>query len=380
MRIVGVAWQGYALPFKTEYVTSQGRATAKYGLLVFLRSDDGLIGIGDASPVGPGDARQVMQLARLLEDLGPQIIGVHFALALGFAERDPLTELSALNGLPALAFGLETARFDLVGKAQGKSVAELLGGTPRDLVVNAVIASDDPAQASEEAAQAVTDGFGTLKLKVGQPDIQRDVALVSAVRQAAGPGAKLRIDPNQAWTAPQGVAALRRLAQFGLEYAEQPVAAQDLAGMAQVRRETGVPVAADEAMTSPQDVGRILRAQAADLFILKAARLGGLAASMEAAQAALLAGKPSVVTSSLESGVGLAASAHIASALSSHPFAHGLGTGLLYASDLLEQPLLPVKGTLHTPLGPGLGVRVDKAQLRRYAIDITGGLGLPAGV
>jgi len=215
---------------------------------------------------------------------------------------------------------------------------------------------------------------------VGQPDIQRDVALVSAVRQAAGPGAKLRIDPNQAWTAPQGVAALRRLAQFGLEYAEQPVAAQDLAGMAQVRRETGVPVAADEAMTSPQDVGRILRAQAADLFILKAARLGGLAASMEAAQAALLAGKPSVVTSSLESGVGLAASAHIASALSSHPFAHGLGTGLLYASDLLEQPLLPVKGTLHTPLGPGLGVRVDKAQLRRYAIDITGGLGLPAGV
>ncbi len=380
MRVVGVAWQGYGLPFRAPYVTSEGRAAMKYGLLVFLRGDGGLVGVGDASPVGPGNLSQVQQLVHLMEDLAPQIIGLPFALAPAIEEAKALTNLSALGALPALAFGLETARLDLLGKAQGNSVAELLGGAPRSLPVNAIIASDSPAQASVEAFLAVAAGFASLKLKVGQPGLEQDIKLVSAVRQAIGASVRLRLDPNQAWTASQAVVAIRRLAAFGVEYVEQPVVASNLAGMAQVRRETGVLVAADEALTSAAEVDRILLAEAADLFILKAARLGGLATSLEAAHAAAKAGKISVVTSSLESGVGLAASAHLASALAPHTFAHGLATGLLYDTDLLEHPLLPIKGMLPTPSGPGLGVTVDSAQLSRYGIGITGGLGLSAGV
>ena len=378
MRIVGVSWQGYGLPFRTPYVTSEGRATLKYGLLIFLRNNEGLVGVGEASPVGPGSAAQVQQAASMLDELSPQIVYGQVGRYMLSPPDETLPNLMALGLLPALAFGLETARLDLLGVSQGKSVAEMLGGAPRRLNVNAIIASDSPAQAAAEAAQAVALGFTSLKLKVGR-GIEQDVALAAAVREAVGPGVKLRIDANQGWSVPQAIEAINRLARFGLEYVEQPVAAGDLAGMAEVRRSVSVNIAADEALRSAQDVGRILEAEAADIFILKAARLGGLRESLNAAEAAAKSGKAVVVTSSLESGVGLAASAHLASALASHPFAHGLGTGLLYAEDLLEKPLLPERGALLTPQGPGLGVSVDDRQLRRYAIGVTGSMGVPLG-
>ncbi|MBI2171964.1 MAG: o-succinylbenzoate synthase [Chloroflexi bacterium] len=377
MKVVGVAWQGFALPFRKPYVTSEGRATVKFGMLVTLLSDDGVTGIGEASPVGPSAQAEVKAEAALLESLAPHVVrGARPGAGVPIWTEDQLPDLRPFVALPSLAFGLETAYLDLLSKARGKSICELLGWTRQELPVNAIIASDSPQEAAAEAAQAVTEGFTSLKLKVGQ-GLETDVALVGAVRGAVGPSVKLRADTNGAWTVPHAMEAIRRLAPFDLEYVEQPVAAHDLPGMAMVRRSGSVPIAADEALRSPGDVERIAKAGAADIFVLKAARLGGLRASLQAVEAADRWGKTCVVTSSLESGVGLAASAHLASFLERHPFAHGLATGLLYLSDLLERPLLPKGQTLPTPQGPGLGVALDQEQLRRYAIDIRGSAGAP---
>ncbi|MBI4312571.1 MAG: mandelate racemase/muconate lactonizing enzyme family protein [Chloroflexi bacterium] len=366
MKIASISWEGFALPFKSPYVTSGGQALSKYGLLVFLRASDGLEGVGEASPVGPGSLAQVRRLAGLLETNAASLVGGAF---------DPAEDsFPGFNLDPALDFGLETAYLDLLGKAQGKSISALMGWRPQRLPVNAIIASDSPEEAAAEAVAALRQGFTTLKLKVGQA-LRRNIALVSHVRSAVGPAVRLRIDPNQGWTVAGAVDAIKRLSSFGLEYVEQPVAADDLAGMAEVRRATGVSIAADEALRSPADVHRIVEAKAADLLIVKAARLGGLRGSLRTIEMAAHEGVPSVVTSSLESGVGLAASAHLASALTAHPFAHGLGTGLLYANDLTAQPLLPTGGVLATPAGPGLGVILDKVKLQKYAIGISGALG-----
>ena len=373
LNLTGIAWRGYALPFRERYVTSGGQATSKHGLLVFLRTSDGLLGTGEASPVGPGSADEVANLATALRRLAPRLLASD--------PEEAETNLDKWDDIPPeVRFGLETAGLDLRGQAAGRSFSELLGGSPTSLTVNALIAAESPGQAVAEALEAVGLGFWSLKLKVGHADLSRDEALVSAVRRTVGAEVKLRLDPNQAWDVDRAIEALRTLSRYGIEYVEQPVPAADIAGLAAVRRAVTVPIAADESLGSLRDLHRLLEADAAEFFVLKAARLGGLKASLEVASAALEAGKQVVITTSLESSVGVAASAHLASSIPSGGPAHGLATGLLLADDLASPRLLPQRGGLATPSSPGLGVKVDPALLRKCDIGVMGCAGSPAGL
>ncbi len=343
MKVTGVAWQGYALPFVDQYSTSTGSARLRSGLLVWLRTADGIVGVGEASPVGPGTERDVREAASALEMLSARL------LRAGTEEIPVVLKHSS----PEVRFGLDAALLDIEGQAEGCAIAVLLGGKPSTFSVNTLIAASTPQQAVAAACEAVKQGFSSLKLKVAQGTLAQDEALVSAVRQSVGPVVKLRLDPNQAWSVQQAIAAISRLSRFDIEYVEQPV--RDITGLAEVRRAVFVPIAADESLASMADLHRLLDAGAADLFILKAARLGGLRPTLDIARAALEAGKPVVVTSSLESSIGIAASAHLASALPPSPFARGLATAALFKHDLASPAVLLEKGMLSTPGGPGLG-------------------------
>jgi len=254
-------------------------------------------------------------------------------------------------------------------------VAALLGGQTRLIPVNALVAEESPEAAAAQATALAALGFTSLKLKVALGALEQDEALVAAVRGAVGAAIRLRLDANGGWTVPQAVEAIRRLARYGLEYVEQPVAGHDLEGMKTVRAAVPVPIAADEAIASAEDAARVLAAGAADILVVKAGRLGGLNGAGEVLRLAAAAGVPAVVTSSLEAGVGLAAAVHLAATLPSGPFAHGLATGLLLESDLLNRSINPTRGMLTVPSGAGLGVEVDAETLRRYAIDVSGSLG-----
>ncbi|MSQ21876.1 MAG: hypothetical protein EXR53_01000 [Dehalococcoidia bacterium] len=368
MKITTVAWQGFAIPFRQPYVTSDTSATIRYGLFLFLHTDTGLTGVGEASPVGVGTRREVEGIGRAIAGWATELLG-----------REPTWPLawSSLTASPVssvVRFGIETAVLDIQGKAHQCSLAEMLGGTAHPLPVNWLIAAETVEEAVSEAKEAVALGFTSLKLKVAVGSIEHDLALVASVREAVGTMVKLRIDPNQGWSVSEAIEAIRRLAPYGLEYMEQPVAAKDILGLREVRRAVSVPIAADEALGSANDMRKLLAADAADLFILKAGRLGGLDMAQAVMRLAADAAKPVVVTSSLESGVGIAASAHLASLLTSHPFAHGLATGSLLESDLLSQPLEPTEGVLNIPHGPGLGVVVDEEALERYSIDVKGNI------
>lgn len=367
MKLTGIAWRGYALPFRKEYVTSRRQSAARQGLLIFLEADDGRTGVGETSPVGTPNIDEIKRIAAVMERLAP-----------GLLETD-VSELDAAipgRDIPAsLLFGLETALLDIRGKASGRPLTTLLGGIPHPLTVNALIAAESPEQATVEAREAVRNGFTSLKLKVGRGSLEQDDALVSAVRRIAGPGVKLRLDPNQAWGIERTIASIRQLARYDIEYIEQPVPAPDIAGLAAVRHAVVVPVAADESLGSMSDLQDLLRADAADIFIIKAARLGGLTAALDISKAAIAAGRTAVVTTSLESGVGTAASAHLAAALPAQPYAHGLATGLLFPDDLTSPRLLPANGVLTIGGAPGLGVEVNVALLEKYGTDIMGSAG-----
>ena len=369
MKIVGAAWQGFGVPFRAPYLTSGAEAQIRYGLLLFLLSDSGLMGIGEASPIGAGSEKEIEETASLIDCLAPQV------LQIDLDSSESLQQVRALPMPPVVRFGIETALLDLMGKAIGRSALELLGGKPIPLPVNALITTELPQGAAAKAREAVALGFASLKLKVALGSIEQDEALVSSVRQAVGPKMKLRIDPNQGWSVSQAIDSIQRLAPYGLEYVEQPVLAEEVAGLNAVRRGSSVLIAADEALGSIDDLERLAEEGAADLFIVKAGRLGGLEAAREVMRLAEKAGKPVVVTSSLESGVGLAASVHLAATLPSHPFAHGLATGLLLENDLLTSPILPSNGMIPVPTGNGLGVDVDMRAVDKYSIGIKGWAG-----
>lgn len=211
----------------------------------------------------------------------------------------------------------------------------------RDRVaVNSVI----PAVAPEDAARlAEAAGCGTAKVKVAEPgqSLDDDVDRVAAVRAALGPDASIRIDANRAWDVPTAVHALGRLSAWDLEYVEQPC--PDLDQLHEVRRRQDVAVAADESIRLAEDPVAAARAADVDVVIVKVAPLGGVCRALEVVEAAAV---PAVVSSALDSSIGLMAGVALAAALPELPYACGLGSGLLLAADLVDHPLVPVDGHL----------------------------------
>jgi O-succinylbenzoate synthase len=203
-----------------------------------------------------------------------------------------------------------------------------------------------PAVGPEQARAIVgRSGCRTAKVKVGEPGqaLSDDLARVEAVRDALGPSGRVRVDVNGLWdvdTAVDHIAALDRAAG-GLEYVEQPVATVE--DLALVRRRVDVPIAADESIRRAADPYRVRDLEAADVAVLKVQPLGGVRACLRIAEEI---GLPVVVSSALETSVGIAAGVALAAALPELPYACGLATVQLLTDDVVTEPLLPVDGEL----------------------------------
>jgi o-succinylbenzoate synthase len=201
-----------------------------------------------------------------------------------------------------------------------------------------------PAVGPERAREIVAgSGCRTAKVKVaeaGQGEAD-DIARVAAVRDAIGPDGRIRVDANGAWTVGQAERMLAALAPFGLEYAEQPCAT--LGELAELRRRTGVPVAADESIRRAEDPLAVRVAGAADIVVLKAQPLGGVRAALRVAAEC---GLPVVVSSAVESSVGLAAGVALAAAVPELRYDCGLATMSLLTGDVTADPLVAEEGTL----------------------------------
>ncbi|GAA1606350.1 o-succinylbenzoate synthase [Kribbella sancticallisti] len=200
-----------------------------------------------------------------------------------------------------------------------------------------------PAVGPEKAAAIVrASGCGTAKVKVAEPGQTPadDLERVEAVRDAIG-GGRVRIDANGAWTVDEALSALKQLARFDLEYVEQPCASvEDLAA---VRRRTEVLVAADESIRRAEDPLLVKKLEAADIAVLKVQPIGGVRACLDIAEQI---GLPVVVSSALETSIGIAAGVALAAALPELPYACGLATVSMFTSEVVAEPLLPVDGFL----------------------------------
>jgi O-succinylbenzoate synthase len=229
--------------------------------------------------------------------------------------------------------------------------------------VNATV----PAVPAEQVPTVLArfDGCRTAKVKVAErgQSLDDDVRRVAVVRDVMGPEARIRVDANGAWDVDQARAALGALAAHGIEYAEQPCATVPELKQLRValaRHHIDVPVAADESIRKAEDPLLVAREEAADLVVVKVAPLGGVRRALEVVDEC---GLPAVVSSALDTSVGMAAGVALAAALPELPFACGLGTVALLEGDVTTEPMAPHDGVL-----PVRRVDADPDLLERWAV------------
>jgi O-succinylbenzoate synthase len=229
----------------------------------------------------------------------------------------------------------------------------------RDTIsVNATV----PAVAAADVAAVLGryPGTRTAKVKVAEPGqaLADDVARVRAVREHLGPEGRVRIDANALWNVDEAEHAIHALAPFDLEYVEQPCASVE--ELAEIRRRTrymDIPIAADESVRKASDPLAVARAGAADLLVIKAQPLGGIHSALRIVAEA---GLPVVVSSALDTSVGIAMGAHLAAAVPDLDFDCGLGTVAMFEHDVAVEPLVPADGAI-----PVVRPEVSRAQLDR---------------
>jgi L-alanine-DL-glutamate epimerase-like enolase superfamily enzyme len=332
----------YALPFREPYVTARGRLERRELILVRLRGDDGVEGLGEAVPLALRAGGSIERIERELSESGGEI-------------GDGLS--------PPARAALEMALLDLRAKRDNQPAWRALGADRAEPVLcNATLAAGLPDVVAANAVRWAEEGFATFKLKVGLPG---DVGQVEAVRSALGPTARIRVDANGAWTPQQALDRLGAMEAHGLELAEQPAAS--LEELAVVRGQTAVPIAADESVTKASDARRADELGACQLATVKLAKVGGIEAAREISS--LL---PSYLSSALDGPVGIAAAAHAAQVLPAvgpaAGLAHGLATQRLFADTIATRECEVRDGLLHLPDGAGLGVEIDEAALERHRL------------
>jgi O-succinylbenzoate synthase len=300
--------------------------------------------------IADNDTPQVLRRVDVRVPLQIPIRGIPFRTATLVKGTMGWGESSPMPGYPVAAANCDRAAIE----------AAVLGlpDTNRSAVaVNALIPEENPTEAADHARRAVAAGYRTLKLKVGDDG---EVERVAAVRAAVGDEIAIRLDANGLWPVEQARDRVQRLAQFDPEYIEEPV--HGLERLAQLRPDVTVKIAADESVRSIEDAQRLAALEAADVLVVKVQACGGALAAIRWAQ---LAEVPTVVTSMIETSVGLAAGVAAAAAMPELPYACGLGTGALLAADIVSDPLLPVDGMV--------AVRrpePDEELLERYSVEV----------
>lgn len=335
----------FSLPLREPLVTSSGAIERREGVLVRVESD-GVSGVGEATPL-PGWTESYESCVDVLEEATERL------------EVDgPESALSALSDTPAARHGLGLSLLDREARRTAQPLYRLLGTDVRveSVPANATIGDGDVAETVASARDATAAGFDCLKVKVGARPVDEDVERIAAVRDAAGPTVTLRADANGAWTRDQAREAFDALAEFDVEFVEQPVDPGGFDGLAGLRGGP-VGVAVDETLATT-DPTSVVDAGLADVLIVKPMVLGGLDRALDAVRLASEAGIASVVSTTVDAAVARAAATHLAASLED-PAPAGLATAGWLAEDVAADPAPVLEGRVNVPRGVGHGARIE---------------------
>jgi len=354
--------------FKQPYVWAKGTQEGAPVILVEVDTDAGITGIGE-SVTSPG----IEPVLAILQFSIPFFVGqsayngnriISECYQAGFNSRGTG---SAPRYFAQAMTGVELALWDAIGKAAKQPLHRLLGGAVRDKVEYfGFLQGETPQELATHARQLLREGFRVLYVKVGRaPDL--DVEIVRAVREAAG-DARLRLDANESWDMLTARRMFERLKPFDIEFIEQPVPAPGGAeALARLRAVTDIPIAADQANYSPEDVYVVCRARAADVITLGLHETGGVVRFRKAAAVAEAAGLNVCLHGVFETGITTCASNQVAATLGNMDDGNQIMWQLLAEDIVASPPLTPVNGALPISGKPGLGFELDRDAVARAA-------------
>ncbi len=364
MKITGIRTTPVAVPFREPELWAFGGRRGLVSILVEVETDEGITGIGEA----PAYPTAEIVLA-VFESLRGLVVGEDPRRIERIGQRiDAVGTWHHVRATSTAIAGVEMALWDVLGKLSGQPLVNLFGGRVRDTVDYFwYLVRKEPDAMAADARRAVEAGFRTLYCKVGWGDPGADVEVVEAVRDGAGPDARIRVDANEAWSSGSAIRIVRRLERVGLELIEQPVSGRNLEEMAYVRSRIDTPMLSNEATWTRADVLNVVRLGAADVVSIDNQMDGGLANMKRAAGICDTAGIPVVKHSLGELAVATVAGAHLIASTPNFLPASQSYVALL-ADDLVEGgPLRYEGGRLAVPDGPGLGVTLDQDRVERYA-------------
>jgi L-alanine-DL-glutamate epimerase-like enolase superfamily enzyme len=368
MHIATIETHPVRVALKPAYrmISALGRHDESQFVLVRLLTDTGLEGAGEASLTVRWSGETVWGATALIDRvLAPLLIGTELNPA------QPLESIAALDKKMDLAVkhnwfaksAIEMAAWDVLGKAASKPVFELLGGPVRPLAVPSrfSMGAYDVPRARARAAELVTQGFSTVKVKVGgEPG--DDIARVRAVREVIGSNRKLVVDANCGWDADTAIHCIRELADCRIDLVEQPTPDGDYAQIARVRRIGGIPVMADDMCFDLVHARELIRNEACDLISVYPGKNGGLRKSREIVLYAEQRGVGCTIGSNLEFDIATAAMGHLIVAtknLQVEQWPGDIHGPAYYETRLVKNPLAINGPTTTITDQPGLGIEVD---------------------
>lgn len=348
MRLTGCSLVPYQLPLLRPWASARGGFAVREGWLVRLETDAGLTGYGDCAPLPQAGTETlecaVSRLAAMASELP------------GMAPQKALDSLDAETaGAPAARCGLETALLDLLAQQAGLPLACWFNPhSSLSVKVNAMIGSLDQ-EAASRALAAVEAGYAVLKLKVGVFPPKAELARLNDLAVRLPAGISLRLDANRAWDEVGAGAFLGGLAGLPVESVEDPLADAGMEGLKRLQAGVPYPLVADESLLL-LGVEAMLAHRPVRRIVLKPMVLGGLCPALALANRARKAGMECVVTTTVDSAVGVRAALHLAAAVA-NDLAHGLATSAWLAQDVGSPPL-PALGYMPVGCAPGLGVKL----------------------
>ncbi len=358
------------IPTTRVHHLSFGAITAQNYVIVRARSDEGVVGLGEASTIGgPAWAEESTETIKTIIDtyLTPQLLG-----------RDPRDLQAMAAWMDRLVRGnrfakaaVEMALLDLVARSLQVPAHRLLGGKVHDSIDLAwtLASGDTDADIAEGEAKLDARLHHIFKLKIGAGDPMNDVAHASRIARHFSGRARVQVDVNQAWDELTATRCIAMLEAAGVALIEQPVVRHNVAAMARLAARFDVPIMADEALGTPADALNLVQHAAADVFALKLTKAGGPLATMKTAAIAEAAGIPCYGGCMLETSIGTAAYLHTFVAIGAIRMGCELFGPLLLKDDLVTESLQYRDGAIHLHEGHGFGVEIDPDKLAHYRRD-----------
>jgi o-succinylbenzoate synthase len=337
----------YHEPFRIAPSTS----TESHNIVVKIYTDYGVVGVGEASPSKRVTHETPQTVLKAVDRIAPRMVGMQPLRIEQIAET--MDQVVAEN--PSAKAAIDMALHDILGKTARRPLFELLGGFRQEVLTDITLGIKEPEEMASDAVKVIGKGFRALKVKVGV-NPEEDFERIRGIRKAVGSDVTIRIDANQGWTVRQSIEVLKKLERLNVEFVEQPVKADDIEGLAEVKKNSSIPVMVDESIHSPEDAIHIVRKDAADIINIKLMKSGGILKARKISAVAEAANMPCMIGCMGESTIGITAGVHLAAAVKNVEYAD-LDSDILLKDKTVLEGGAKLNASKRIPLmKPGLGI------------------------